>query len=340
MLNNQPNAKLSLKVHRSFRETIPSWLLLVGLVLVGAFFAVMNPRVFSSYSISSILATASMQGIVALSLLFVMTTGTFDLAAGMKAAIAAAIVGYMCADGFTVQTYILAIIVGIAVSTFTGFIHGILSVTLRIPGFIAALALRLILQAVIAVFTKNSKFYSTEWGEGYKVLGRGSLGDFLPYPFLIFLGLCLLCWILMERTRMGRQIYSTGANKTAAEQAGIKTNKARYMSFIIGGAIAAIGGILYTSRNYYIDVDMGLNLQMPAMTCVLLGATFFQPGKYNVPGCLVGALFTSLLMTGIPSVFTSGPWLNYLVQGVAFLLSLGLIARTKSGGLSKVTFDM
>ena len=339
MGKKQENQTIRVRAPQTFREAIPSWLLLIGLAVTCVLFFILNPSVFSMNSIASILATASMQGILSLSLMFVMTTGTFDLSAGMKAALAASIVGYMCADGLTMGNYVLSIILGIAAAALMSLIHSVLTVTLQIPGFIAALALRLLLQAVVAVFTNNAIFYSNDWGETYKVLGQGTfLG--IPYPFYIFLALCVVCWIFMERTRTGRHIYATGANQTAAKQVGIQTEKLRYLSFIIGGVVAAISGILYSSRNFYTSVDMGLNLQMPAMTCCLLGATFFEPGKYNVPGCLVGALFSSVLTTGIFSIFTAGAWLNYFVQGVVFLLALGLIAKTRAGGLSKVTFDM
>lgn len=333
------NQSVSIHARRSFREAMPSWLLLVGLILVCIFFYIINPKTFGGESIQSILATAAMQGIVALSLMFVMTTGTFDMSAGMKAALGASIVGYLCRNGVTAANYPAAILLGILASTLVGFVHGVLTVSLNIPGFIAALGIRLLLQAIVAIFTQNTVFYSLDWGDAYQTLGTGSaLG--IPYPFWIFVGLCIICWLFMERTRTGRHIYATGANQTAAKQVGIKTVRVRYLSFIIGGAIAAIGGILFSSRNFYTSVDLGLNLQMPAMTCCLLGSTFFEPGKYNVPGCMVGALFTSVLTTGVFSVFKAGAWLNVFVQGLVFLLALGLISKTKEGGLSKVTFDM
>lgn len=331
--------RVSVRARMSLREALPSWVLLIGLAVVCALFYLINPAIFSKDSISTILATASMQGIISLGLMFVMTTGTFDLSAGMKGGLAAAIVGYICADGITGGNYVLAIFLGIAAAVAVGLIHGVLTVSFQIPGFIAALALRLLLQAIVAILTKNQIYYSSKWGEAYKVLGKGELWG-IPYPFWIFMALSLLCWAFMERTRTGRQIYATGANKTAAKQVGINTTRSCYLSFIIGAILAAVGGILYSSRNYYTSIDLGLNLQMPAMTCCLLGATFFEPGKYNVPGCVVGALFTAVLTTGVFSVFTAGAWVNFLTQGAIFLLALGLIAKTKSGGLSKVTFDM
>ena len=339
MAKKTETSKISVRAKQTPREFFTSWLLLFAMLVICVIFYIANPRVFSTGSVESMLATASMQGIVALGLMFVMTTGVFDLAAGMKSALAAAIVGSMMAEGFTMGGYILAIALGIAASVAFGVIHGVLTINLKIPGFIAALALRMILQAVVALLTKNTVFYSNDWGEQFKVIGQGSLFG-IPYPFLIFVALCVICWFFYERTRTGRHIYATGANQTAAAQVGINTVKIKYISFIVGAILCAIGGILYTSRNFNVCVQQGLDIQMPAMTTVLLGAAFWEPGKYNVPGCFVGALFTVLLTTGTFSIFTGGLWVNALLQGLAFLIALGLISRTMDGGLSKVNFDM
>ena len=156
MGKKQENQTIRVRAPQTFREAIPSWLLLIGLAVTCVLFFILNPSVFSMNSIASILATASMQGILSLSLMFVMTTGTFDLSAGMKAALAASIVGYMCADGLTMGNYVLSIILGIAAAALMGLIHSVLTVTLQIPGFIAALALRLLLQAVVAVFSTRA----------------------------------------------------------------------------------------------------------------------------------------------------------------------------------------
>ena len=339
MAKKTDTARISVRAKQTTREFMTSWMLLFAMAAVLVLFYIINPRILSKDSIGTMLATASMQGIVALGLMFVMTTGVFDLAAGMKSALAAAIMGAMTAEGFTMGGYILGIVLGILAAVAFGVIHGYLTINLKIPGFIAALALRMLLQAIVAILTKNTIFYSNDWGDKFKVLGQGQLGP-IPYPFLIFVGLCVVCWFFYERTRTGRHIYATGANQTAAAQVGINTVKIKYISFIAGAILCAIGGILYTSRNFNVSVQQGLNIQMPAMTSVLLGASFWEPGKYNVPGCFVGALFTVVLTTGAFSIFTGGAWANFLLQGLAFLLALGLISRSMEGGLSKVNFDM
>lgn len=330
---------ISIRKKQTLKEAIPSWFLLVAFIAMALLFYVLNPRIFSARSIESILATSSFSGIIALGLITVMTTGVFDMACGMKAALAGAVVGWICKDGCTPQLMTIAILVALAVSALVGYVHGLLNVAIGIPGFISALAMRMFLQGVITLFTQNSKFYSVEWGDTFKVLGQTAVMG-IPLPFIIFIVLAVLCWVFMERTKVGRHIYATGSNATAAKQVGIRVNRMRYISLMVGAVIAGIGGILFSSRNFYTSVDIGLSLQMPSLTCCLLGATFFQPGKYNVPGCVLAALFVSLLTTGIFSVVISSAWLNQVLQGVTFLLALLFIAKTKEGGLSKVAFDL
>lgn len=330
---------ISIRQKQTLKEGLQSWFLLIVFAAMVVLFYGLNPRIFSTRSIATILATAAFSGIISIGLITVMTTGVFDMSCGMKAALAGSIVGWICKDGCTPQLLTIAIIVALLASALVGFAHAFLNVVIGIPGFISALAMRMLLQGVITLFTQNSKFYSMEWGDTFKVLGQTSIG-FIPLPFLLFIIVAVLSWVFLERTKTGRHIYATGSNATAAKQVGIRVNRMRYFAMIIGAVIAGIGGILFSSRNYYTSVDIGLSLQSPALTCCLLSATVFQPGKYNVPGCVLSALFISVLTTGIFSVVVSSAWLNQVLQGTTFLLALLFIAKTKEGGLSKVTFDL
>ena len=106
MAKKTETSQISVRAKQTGREFFTSWLLLFAMLVICVIFYIANPRVFSAGSVESMLATASMQGIVGLGLMFVMTTGVFDLAAGMKSALAASIVGAMVADGFTLGGYI------------------------------------------------------------------------------------------------------------------------------------------------------------------------------------------------------------------------------------------
>ena len=323
----------------TFREKIPRFFLLLILLIITALFGGLNKNIFSTMGTTAIIMTTSIQGILALGLMLELTTGNFDLAFGANAGFAAAIVGRIMSSAQP-SLYPVVILVGIIAAATVGAISAFLTVKVGIPAFVATLAMRSVLGAFTSLLTNNTTYYSYNWGNTYRILGQGKLFDVIPYAFVIFVIVAVIIYIFTEKSKTGRYIFATGANRTAAQNVGINTVKMQFISFIIGGSLAAIGGIIHSSRNYSVTVQMGLDLQMPALLCCLLSATFLTPGKYNVPGCIVGSMLTAILTIGIFSTLGTSVYIKSIFEGITFMVAIGLIAKISREGLPKVRFDI
>ena len=327
------------KARESVGQRVLRHFLLLVFIGLACVFYILNPNVFSAFGLTSILSTASIQGIIALGLMLELTTGNFDLSIGATAGFSAAILGAIMANAGP-GWYVPAILIALAAAVLVGLFNAFITVRIGVPAFIGTMAIRSLLSGGVALLTNNTIFFSNNWGETYKVLGQGKLGDVLPYCCLIFIVICIVVHIFLEHTTTGRYIYATGANRTAAKNVGIPVIKMQVLSFVLGALLAGIGGILHSSRNFQTSVQMGIDLQLPAQICCLLGATYKTPGKYNVPGCIVGILLTTIITNGVYSTIGSSIYIKSLVEGFVFMTAIGLIATIRQEGLPKVKFDI
>ncbi|MDP4109994.1 MAG: ABC transporter permease [Bacillota bacterium] len=320
-------------------DKLPRYFLLIVLVVVAAVFGIANPRLYGLTGMTTIISTFSIQGIIALGLMMEMTTGNFDLAIGANAGFAAAVVGAIMSYA-PPKFYIPAVIIGILAAMLVGGLNAFITVKIGVPAFIGTMAMRSVLSGLISYMTKNVTYFSKNWDNTFRFIGQSKIGGIIPCPLIFFVVICFATYLFLERSKTGRYIYATGANRTAALNVGIPVIKMQVLSFIIGGGLAAIGGILHSSRNFQTSVQMGLDLQLPAQICCLLGATFLTPGKYNVRGCIVGIVLTSIITNGVYSTIGSAIYIKSIIEGVTFMISIGLIAKIRKEGLPKVSFDI
>ena len=109
------------------------------------------------------------------------------------------------------QWYIPAIFVSLAAAVLVGLFNAFITVKIGVPAFIGTMAIRSLLSGGVALLTNNTIFYSNNWGETYKILGQGKLGNVLPYCCIIFIVICIVVHVFLEHTTTGRYIYATGA---------------------------------------------------------------------------------------------------------------------------------
>ena len=125
----------------------------------------------------------------------------------------------------------------------------------------------------------------------------------------------------LRQTRSGREVYAVGGNPIAARLAGIHSSRIVLLAFAISGALAGLGGVLYTSRYAQVDPNAGLGLELTVIAAVVIGGTSTLGGKGGMLGTLIGCLLlgvinNSLILLSPPG--TAQYW-QLAVYGTLFL---------------------
>jgi ribose transport system permease protein len=283
----------------------------------------MSPNIFLTSSTLHLVASEqAISGIVAIAILIPITCGQFDLSIGATANLTGIV-------AIILQTSLhwpvgLAIVISVAVGVAVGVANGFLVVKLKINSFIATLAMGSILSAFIIIVTNSQQpppVTSAAWND----LSQFSIAGYqVVVVYLLVLGLAV--WWMLDYTPMGRYFYAIGGNAEAARLAGVRVGRWSWISLVLSGTIAGVGGVLYTSLSGP-SLTFGSTLLLPAFAAAFLGSTQLQPGRFNVWGTLI-AIY--VLATGVEGLeLVSGQqWLGDMFNGVALIVAVGLaVAR-------------
>jgi ribose transport system permease protein len=288
-------------------------------VLFIVVFGIWVPSTFlTSGTLHSVASAQSIAGILSLAILIPLACGHFDLSIGATANLAGLTAVMVQIDWH--WSVPLSILLAIGVGLAVGCINGFVVVKLGVSSFIATLGMSSILAAFLVIITNNeipAPPTSTAWAS----LTQHVVGGFqIVVLYLLVLG--VIVWWFLEHTPAGRYIYATGANPDAARLSGVRVDRWAWASLIASGAIAACGGILFTSLTGP-SLSFGSSLLLPAFAAAFLGSTQLQPGRFNVWGTLI-AIY--VLATGVQGLqLVSGQqWLDSMFNGVALILAVAL----------------
>ncbi len=134
--------------------------------------------------------------------------------------------------------------------------------------------------------------------------------------------LALMLWIRF--TRMGKAMRATAQNRTMAMLLGINSDHIISVTFIVGSALAALGGVLIASHMTQINYGIGFLAGMKAFTAAVLG------GIGSVPGAVVGGL-----VLGLAESFTTGYVAGNYEDVLAFCLLIVILIFRPDGILGK-----
>ena len=114
-----------------------------------------------------------------------------------------------------------------------------------------------------------------------------------PFAFLLVIVLLIFWTWVAERTTFGRHVYAVGGNAEAARRAGISVAKIRLAVFMISGAMAGLGGVIFASRLNSVDLNAGGGtILLDAIAAAVIGGTSLFGGR-GVISALMGALIIS-----------------------------------------------
>ncbi|WP_103354100.1 ABC transporter permease [Amycolatopsis sp. CA-128772] len=274
------------------RAKVTAWLqnygVYLAVVVLLLFNVVFTENFLSAANFRTQLVQAAPVCIVALGMALVIGTEGIDLSVGSVMSIAAALIPlYLGAGPLT------AIIVAVIAGVLSGLFSGYLVAYLGIQPIIATLAL-LVGGRGLALVIAHGQLVQLR-NQDFLALGTG---DLLGVPIMVIVAgvLAVLTGLVVQRTTFGRHLVAVGGNRAASTLAGLPVKRVLISVYVISGALAAIAGVLATSRLAASDPsDVGLLMELSAITAVVVGGTPLTGGRVRVLGTVFGALLMQLV---------------------------------------------
>jgi ribose/xylose/arabinose/galactoside ABC-type transport system permease subunit len=278
--------------------------LLVALAVTAAVFAAASPQFRSLVVLLDQSRYWCEIGILAPFALLVIVSGGIDLsAASILALCGVTIVRLHAEAGLPIA---IAALVGLVLGAAAGAVNGVLIAVARIPDLVVTLATMAIYRGFAQAVAQNR--VHSNLPAGYRFLGEGTLGGWMPAPWLIVLGVWVAAFIILHRARLGRHAFAIGASAPAARYAGVPVARAKIALYALSGLAAAAAAIIYTGRaNTAKSVD-GLGLELDAIAAAVLGGASIQGGRGSAIGVFLavltlGMLRTGLILLGVPELY-------------------------------------
>ena len=227
----------------------------------------------------------------------------------------------------------VSILICLGVGIIMGIINGFSIEVLGVVPFIATLGTQWVFRGLANVFVDGKPLYTTNipneqvQATFYK-LGGGKLPEpFLPIPYsvLIALGVGIILFFVLAKTRVGRQIYACGSNLEAAKLSGINAVRTRMFAYCISGLCAAICGILVTSRVNSAQPMAGQGSELEAIAASVLGGVSNTGGEGSIGNTIIGALIMGVLRNGLNLSGVNSYWQNVII-GVILVAACALEA--------------
>lgn len=244
-------------------------------------------------NLMNVLRSVSEIGVIAFGMTMVIIAGEIDLSVGSVVALAGCLTAWLVAGHVWVWA---AIALALGVGFSCGAAIGLMRTRYGVPSFITSLALLTALRGAALKLTHG--FPITPFPEWYNWIGSGrAIG--VPVPTLVLAATFLLVYVILNHTPFGRSIYAIGGNAEAARLCGIAVGRVRVLVLAITGMLAAISGVLLSSRMMSGNATVASGWELDVIAAVIVGGTSLRGGSGSVWGTLVGVVFIGVIVNGM-----------------------------------------
>ena len=150
----------------------------------------------------------------------------------------------------------------------------------------------------------------------------------LPWTAVIVAIVLLIYNYMLNKTRLGRYIYGIGGNDQAAELSGVNVKKVTLFAFCSMSVLAALAGVLYTSRLQSATPTAGLSFELDAIASSYIGGVAVSGGVGKVTNTIIGALVIMSLTNGMNLMGIDISY-QYVVKGLIFVIAVAFDVRTR-----------
>ena len=317
------NQQLTKRKNTAFHINPGDHVILLALIIFWLFLALSNPA-FGKFKVyTTIIKEASMYAVCGIGMTFAIISGDFDLSVASQIALSSVVFTALvnkivpAAPGVSILlTCAVILILGAAM----GLINGLLIARMRIPAFIATLAMQNIYRGVaqlindspVAIATLGKEYMSFTSGAGDAIsLGIGEtellyIRGFsfsrifgLPLFFYVMVALAILGTVILRKTQLGRNITAIGNSKDAAKIAGINIPQTQLAIYVMVGIFTAMTALMMTSNLGSSNYGVPTGTEFTVISAVVLGGTALVGGKGSIFNTVVASIFIATISTAL-----------------------------------------
>ena len=319
------------KAHTLLKWVWDSYSIVVVTLLIVLICTLLAPRFLTVMNLMAIARNASVIGMIALGMTFVIIAGGIDLSAGHIVATSG--VALILLQGNPAIPIPLAILAGIGVAMTVGLFSGTIITKAYLPPFIVTLAIGTFFRSVSMYFTRGATVLGRNIPE-FTTIGMGSVirtpafpNGVIPIPLIIFLVFAVVFNFVLKYTKFGSYVYAVGGNENAARYSGINVHRVRICTYVLLGFCIGIAALIEFSRMAAVSAAMsGVLFEFDAITAVVIGGTALSGGRGNILGTVMGVFIIGII-GNILIMLGMSPFLSGAVKGVIILTAVMLQKR-------------
>jgi len=326
---------LKLMTAKDLTSHLRDYGIILWIVLVGGLFALLSDRFLQVQNLINILSQASIIGILAVSMTYVIITGHggIDLSVGSILGLTsvtmavliipassfrdtAAMLNFVVSPERLIFAVVAAVMVGIA----AGAVNGLLVARAGVPPFIATLGMMISARGVAAYVSSGMPTYGMP--SQIVFLGQGRVLG-IPVPIIIMIAFALIGHIVLVRTVFGAEVLAVGGSREASRFSGIPVRRVLLTVYALNGMVAAIAGIVLAGYGNQAHPEAGSLFELYTISAVVVGGTSLSGGKGWVIGSILGSVLIAEVQNGInilnvPVAFTQPILGTFIISAVLF----------------------
>ena len=297
-----------------------NYLIFIILIIVCS---MLSPAFLTVKNVTSVLRQISITGILAFAEMLLIISGYIDLSLGAVVAFSGMVsVNAYLSTGSYLMTFLTAITVAVICCSCSGF----LVAKIKLPAFIATMAMDSIARGACYMYTNGQPIYKI--GD-YGKISSGYIGP-VPIPVVFLMVIAVIVWILLSKTTFGRNIYAIGGNQDAANASGINVKRTTILVYAVAGILTGVAAVLQIARVNSGLPDTAMNYHGDAIASTVIGGTSFTGGIGTAPGTFIGSVIMGIIsnilnLTGVQS------YVQNVVKGLIIIgaVAMDLISKNR-----------
>ena len=218
--------------------------------------------------------------------------------------------------------FVVALLVGMAIGVFLGWINSLLIVKFKMNGMLVTFGLQLVLRAYGRILTNDNTITLGDHVKAIRQARIAALGG-LQVTVIVMIVIAVILHLVLKYTAFGRRLLLVGCDENVAKRIGINADRVKTQALLLEGLLCGFAGSFFWIVVENAVVTTGLNsYEFLAIAGACLGGISLLGGRGSIfPGAVIGSLILLYLAAGMSNAGIS-IFITPFVRGVIIFIAM------------------